>query len=351
MESEKFPACAIDGDYLYTVTLKEHVLEKINIKTYEIEYILDIGEYVEKGRKTVDLIKKNKGYIYLFEYNGKRAIQLDIKNMKSKIFQISQEEIDGYSSVEFYENKIYLLPRRNNFILIFDTEINQVHRCEPIFKNVKCIERNMENKFEKVCSCSYFKDEKIYIFSSMTNVLSIYDVIKNTIKNIELTLIHGGVKSMQVYNNKSYVLDSENKLWQFNTESCELSFIVDTGEEGFYYGNFIVTDKNIVFLPRFGEIIKIYSDNKLEVYSHYPQDITFENYNGHSKFCGYCDDKENYYIAMHSANYLLIIEKHTGRCKWIKLIENYEKYLEYHDGFISEEKSNLKEYILHIIER
>lgn len=351
MESAKFPVGAVIDDYLYTVTLKEHILEKISTKTYEVEYITDFGEYVEKGRKTLNLIKKNGEYIYLFEYDGRRAIQLDVKMKKSKIFKISQDGNGGYISAEFYDNKIYLLPKDNNCITVIDIEKDKIYESEQIFQNNEWNENNIEGMSPKVCSCSYLKDTKIYIFSNMTNMVKIYDVEKNSVENKKLTVLQGGVISLQIYNKKCYILDTEGKLWQFNDETNELDFLVDAEGKGTYFVNFIVTDKNIVFLPLFGEKIKIYQDNKLEIYNKYPYDIMFEKYKGHSKFYGYCDDEDNYYVAMHSANYLLVIEKHTGQCKWIKVTEDYQKYLQYHSGVISEKMVSLKEYIAHEIER
>lgn len=43
------------------------------------------------------------------------------------------------------------------------------------------------------------------------------------------------------------------------------------------------------------------------------------------KYYGYCENSKFYYFAMHSGNYILSIEKESGKEKWLKPIRILEK--------------------------
>lgn len=346
MESAKFSVCTVLNDEIYTLTLHEHILEQINKKTLKVNYIKDIDGYPDKGRKTINIIAKNDSFIYLVEYDGCRLIQLSLKNKKAKIYDIELQENGGFSSIEFFENYVYLFPCRQNYIVKIDIEKNTINKTASVFKN---LEPKKDSGMMRTCSGTFCRKNKVYIFMKESNQIAVYDLKNDRFENYFIDTNQCGINAVHTYGNTAYLLDMEGKLWIFNQDTMKLELVIDTLEDNYYFIDFLICDSGLIFLPRFGENIEIYKDGELEIYRNYPEDIKFLKNKGHSKYYGYGEDENYYYVAMHSANYLLMINKHTGEFNWSKIKENYEEYSQYHEGVISEKSVDLREFIEHQI--
>lgn len=327
MKKEIFPVCAIKDNFLYCSTLSKHILEKINLYTYEIEYINDIELYELQGRKTVDLLKFNNGYLYLFEYDGKRIIRLGFEGQPTKIFNTGIDTEEGFSSVEFYNNQLYLFPKYTNKFMIMDLDSGMVVGKEKIFEvlDETKIHLNEIDVDRRICMGTIQKDNVIFVFSESTDKVACIDLEAQTVKEIKLK-IGGGCSAIQMYNNKLYILDAEGKIWYGEKGVEELELLVDTKYVMGYFRTVIVTDCNIWLIPCFGDEIVVFQDGSLEIYDNYPKDHTFIQTKGHSKFYGYSENCDDYYFAMHSGNYMLTISKKTGNERWIGLKEDALEY-------------------------
>lgn len=357
MNSALFPACIVLNNCMYCVTFGEHILERINMSTYEVEYICDSNKSVLRELTTVDLIKINGKYIYLFEYNGKRVIQVHIETKKTKVFQVCEEENGGYASAEFHNNKLYLFPKFINQIIIIDLNTEEIERKENIFQNIETKEKvnwlYKDVEFSKrICSKTYIKDDSIFIFSEISNIVAKYNITSGVIDNSKVLDLANGCISVQLQDDRCYLLDESGKLFLSDVYLNKLSLIIDTEKPYPYFMDFAVAKHLIWFLPCFGNEIMVYDINNITIYKDYPLDIKYIEAKSHSKFYGCCEDKENYYFAMHSANYMLIISKTSGKEKWVKPKESCKRYLQYHrDNVIQEGLMNMDEFIINVEHR
>lgn len=347
MKKEIFPVCAIRDDFLYCSTLSKHILEKINLYTYETEYINDIELYDLQERKTVDLLKFDNGYLYLFEYDGKRIIRLGFEGQPTKIFNTGIDTEEGFSSVEFYNNQLYLFPKYTNKFMIMDLDSGMVIGEENIFEVLDETKIHLKELDidRKICMGTIQKDNVIFVFSESTDKVACINLETQSVKEIKLE-IGGGCSAIQMYNNKLYILDAEGKIWCGEKGVDKLELLVDTKYVMGYFRTIIVTDCNIWLIPCFGDEMVVLQDGSLEIYDNYPKDHTFIKTKGHSKFYGYSENFDHYYFAMHSGNYMLTISKKTGKEKWIELKEDvFEYWKHYCHNPMPEGNFGLKDFI------
>ena len=134
-----------------------------------------------------------------------------------------------------------------------------------------------------------------------------------------------------------YILTIEGNIYTWDIKHSEIKVIFKYRGKMSYLNlsKIVVTDKNIWCLPAFGDDIVIISGEKVNIYDSYPADFKYHD-NIRSRYYEYCEDRNNYYFAMHSANYILCINKDNGEERWFRPIEpEIEEKIRYHIKNIS----------------
>lgn len=346
MNAAIFPACDVKDNYLYCVTLKEHILEKIDLATYEIEYLDGMDGYSIQERKTVDLVRINGDYIYLFEYDGMRIIQVQPESGRTNIIHVCEEENGGYASVEFYKNKMYLFPQLKNQIIVINLETGEkscfYYDAGQADTKWKLGEHELD---KRICSAAYMQEENIYLFSEINNKAVKYSIADGKIEYIPLPYVENGCISVQRKEDACYLLDGSGRICAADKNLGGGSVIIDTEKECPYFGEFVIAGNFVWMLPWFGNEIRICNRKETKVYTDYPEDFRYFKAKTHSQFYRYCEDDKNYYFAMHAANYLLIISKESSEGQWMKLKENCQTYLKYLGGMVRESRFGLDDFL------
>lgn len=367
-----FPASAIDkNSILYYVTHYEHIIKKLDLSTGEVEYIDSPKEFDLKFWDGIDKLFWCNDILYLFEQNGKRILKYSLLEKVSKCINLNCTTYlwDNWVSCSIYNNCIFAFQSFANQVVKIDFQANRVKKQKiglEISYNfeqeneIYTFENKKLNIPHKLYSCSYQIGNDIWLFTEKLQVVVKYNLI--TEKGIKCELpdeIKGCIHAVW-YKKIFYILSIDGNVFSWNYLNNHVVCLFDSKGEfqyPFFY-KLAITDKNIWILPSLGkDIFVIDLENlKEKKYSAYPEDFCYIGGSSRSKYYGYSEDIMNYYFAMHSANYLLIINKTDGKAKWIRPKEpDFNKQINYYQkkDRIQFEKAELglKEFIFFTSER
>lgn len=171
----------------------------------------------------------------------------------------------------------------------------------------------------------------MWLFQRSGELVVEYDLESDTWREFELSIRIRECVHVTVYAGYMYILSAEGKIYRWNRKDNIAEEIADcrsTSRMDFVFSRIAVTDKGIFLLPLYGEEI-FYIDLKtknVKKYDSYPEDFRYCELSW-SKYYGYCEDDNQYYFAMRSANYILTINKRDGIEKWVKAkLSSYEEY-------------------------
>lgn len=325
-----FPTCVVKQDKIiaFTSYMKLPIAEDIHTGNMEL---LDRAEGYDMHFAADYMLNENSD-IYVLELNGKRLMKYNINDKKCHYIDIecNSKQWDNYAAFSKYGKHLYVFPRYLDELIIIDSETGTVQRDKSLYLK-------MEN-YKKQDDFSYFwcgcqSGKIVWLFPKRGNWAAAYDMEHNRWEEYSLSVdINCCVHVMQ-YTDKLYILSSEGKIYCWNMKDKQVEEMADcssTDIEGDIFGRIAVTDKNIFLLPAIGESIFCIELQTREIkkYESYPDGFKYCGPKEWSKYHGYCEDDENYYFAMRSMNYFLIINKKTGKEKWIEpTIPCYEEFI------------------------
>lgn len=359
-----FPACTRDNrNGLYYVTHIDHSIKRLDVSNGKTEYIDNPGEYKPRQWKGVDKLFFQNDFLYLFEQGGKKLLQYNVLDGKSKCFELDYDlnNCDNWAVVTMYHDTMFAVPSFANRIIKLHVNSgaeSSMELCSDIdyqFDSKKYFgtKDNIIMPYKLFsCGCRIKKD--IWLFTETNQYVVRYDLLEE--KSVQYLLpdeIRGCVHA--VWNEKLfYILDLDGRVysWDYLSNKTEIIFDCKTPKPYPYFRKLVITSKNIWIVPFTGKDIYIVrlEDGKESVFNNFPIDFHYFEDDGRSKYYDYGEDEEKYYFTMHSVNYMLVIRKVNGEGYWLKPIEPAAEeclryYIKNYDTSFSEKEWKLEEWI------
>lgn len=325
-----FPACTVYKNKMYYVTHGERALKSVDLETGVVKYIdspkgYDLTEWRGIGRLIL-----REDVLYLFEENGMRMLEYSLLKNTARCFKIDCDQylFDVIAAAEFYEDKIYIFPSFANRLVRIDLKSGQVESRERLCPDEKYIvdledriildEKNDMPMKLFVCGCRI--GDLLWIFSKKYVVR--YDLSTELFQKYILS----DMINMCIYavwkNEMFYILSIDGSIytWEPKSNETEIIYVNTVVSTCLYFSEIVVTEKNIWMIPCFGDDIYIIDleTKKRTIYDLYPEEFKYYEIEGRSKYSGHFEDDKKCYFAMHSSNYILIINKTDGKAEWLK---------------------------------
>lgn len=345
-----FPTCVVDGKgSIYCVTHIEHIIEKIDLNRNNVKYIKNPPKYIPTEWGAVDRLLFDNDRIYLFEENGRRLLEYSLIEKKSRCFELNcnLHICDNYAFCTIENNILFVFPSFLNKIIKIDLEDGKVKFKENLCRDINYIfgqekilyiyDESELNLPCKLYSCGCQIGHEVWLFTERKQLVIRYNLLTETyIEYLLPEYIDGCIHVVQK-EKIFYILDAKGNvyLWNFRDGKAELLFTGKSTDKYPCFWRIAITNINIWMLPSIGEDIYIINilTKETKKYDRYPKDYCYYPYPERSKFYGYDEDAENYYFAMHSANYMLIINKFTGKGKWLRPKEaDLDERIKYYKG-------------------
>lgn len=342
MISEKrklFHSCTKIGNSILGFSSYGNLPIFIDLDIKKMFFIENLKEY--QSFITQDILCVGDNIIAL-ELNGKRVLQCNLAQKKCYYFDINchKEEWDNYAAFARWGNSVYIFPKYISWLTIFDVEKGEIKEGQILCAEEDYLNNNVNDEKLAYFDCGCQVDNQVWLFRKMDNHFIEFDMKSHIWKKYELPIKIQNCVHICEYNEKLFILSSEGNIyiWDIKKHYLEWFGNYGSGENAYDFSRVVVTDKNIYLLPSLGkEIISIdLKTRESEIYQDYPRDFQYCGDKAWSKYHGYCEDDNNYYFAMRSANYMLTINKSSGIVRWIKLeqptLENYIKIFNYYNN-------------------
>ncbi len=273
--------------------------------------------------------------LYLFEQNGERLLEYSLVNKSSRYFELKCNifSCGNWTICAVYNHMIWAFPSYANKVIKIDLEKGKIEENEKLCPDIN-YNFNQEDEFlisygkeigfpYKLYSSGCRIDNEIWLFAERKHFILKYDLSKDIYEKYSFPVTIGSCVWALHRNGIFYILTIEGNIYSWDFLNNRVELLVETENRYPYYSKFVITDTNIWLIPLFGAdiyLIDLKSKRK-SIYTDYPKDFSYYIDAARSKYSEYTEDEDNYYFAMHCANYLLIIEKKTGVGHWIKPIE------------------------------
>lgn len=329
-----FPACVIsEQGIIYYVTQKEHALKELNMDSQKVKYIDNPKGYEPAEWTGVDRLLLDNNKLFLFEQNGSRLLEYSLTERTCRYFDLNCNiwSCDNWSKCVIARNKVFAFSSFANKVVKVDLSNGDI-KIEKIHHSISYLfyqekERYIYDNSEieipcKLFSCGCQVNKEVWIFTERKGIVLKYDLFREESIVYSLPKSINGCMHVIWIKGLFYILSIDGKVfsWDLQKNKAKLLFNGKIKFPYAYFGKIAVTNKNIWILPCFGKDIYVMNlkSNVEELYSTYPKDFCYDIDPSKSKFYGYTEDSKNYYFAMHSANYILIINKESGKEIWVK---------------------------------
>ncbi len=317
-----FSTCIMIGKMIYSSTCNGNFFITVDLNGFKLDYIHGVKNYEDF---VADEMICDGDNIYILEVNGSRLMKYNIQEKKCEYIKIGCEGkgCDNYSVFAKYEKNIYIVPKYKDTIIKIDLDTGKriENRRKYLSNNRIKYEDNLNTN---ICfEYGLQSDNLIWIFSCSDRLIVCYDMKLKKWEKYEIPLkiddcIHG-IK----YEEKIYLLGSKGIIYCWDPKNYSFAIIADCRKnvnDFNEYGRIIIANKIIYLLPALGkEILRIYlNTGEKEIYHCYPNDFQYCAPQSWGKYYGYCESEEYYFLAMRSANYILAVDKKTGKANWIK---------------------------------
>ena len=163
---------------------------KINLQTYQVEYINNLNGYRMKNIEPVEHMICVDGIIYTLERSGNYLIIIDIEKRNCSYIWIgcNDRETDNFAYLTYNDGCIYIFPRYRSQILRFESATQNINILEyDINENIICGVRNKND---------------IYLLTSDGNCIIQFNIVKDNIQNLYI--------NTKIYNISSCTSDGKN---------------------------------------------------------------------------------------------------------------------------------------------
>ena len=321
-------------DKLYGITEKTKVLISIDVES-EAADVLDVPAFKDK----VDYIIKSKSSIFAVAVYGKWIAEIDMNSNLIKYYDVDVlvRGIVKFSDYFCTGNKIVMLSHNEAFIYVFDMSL----------KTGKLIDIQI-NGVQVPLEAGYRKENEMHLYSGVSGIHVIYDMERdcisdmNTMKKIgTIDYIFSGKKEYYaLVRNKIFNLDDQMLIYEIESNDC--------------FNRACKAGDLIWILPRYEDEIYLLDlkTKQCRKYKDYPSDYEYNVSGFYSKFIGCTESEKSIFWSMKTNNYILCIDKDTGRERWLRpcIDDEAERKalfkLLHNDGeIVSEKICNLNQYI------
>lgn len=346
MRRKLFSACAIDRNTLYCVTHNNKIIKKIDVINGKTEYIDNLEECGLININNVDYLLFANNKLYLFDQSGRGIAEYSLTDKRVRYFELDYQSylFWNYISGAIYENKLFIFPS-------FCDEVTKIELNSGLIKRKRILDFATNYAFNeryvycdtdnknclplKLFSCGCQVGKYMWIFSETQSFAICYDLSSEQSEIYYLPAYILGCIHAVYHGGIFYLLNLSGNIYSWNSNNNEIKLLFDNSGDCLYPQSLYiaVSNKRIWLIPFYGEQIYVINiDNgERQLYNNYPDDFSYNGENGWSRFYGYCEDKNNYYFAMHSSNYILIIDKSMGKERWVEPVDiNLDQEAKYH---------------------
>lgn len=319
-----FSSCALINNTMYSVTNLGRIPIKINLQNH-------IMTSIDKWNKDYIVNSENMivdgSDIYLLEIEGYYILKYNIDSNQCHKCRIDCHKNDwgNYAAYAKYKRNIYIFPKYISKIVKVNLDKNMV---------ISNIDYNLYNEDEKEeIKFEYGIQEKnfIWLFQKEGSQIIVYDMETDSWKSYTLPQKVKYCVHVVLRNCIFYILSMEGKIYSWDIQNNSMRMIADCSDSSEHtssFGRIVVINELIYLLPALSELIyKIdIETGKAEIFDDYPEDFQYIEPEGWSKYSDYCEDENCYYFSMRSSAYIFCIDKKSGVTRWIcpKIsVENY----------------------------
>lgn len=324
MQRFLFTNCTLVHNELFVVGAWGGLPAKMNPYNGKIEYFNDMKNLIVRQNSVViDFMDYYQGKIYALDSNGKDLVVFDLEEHQCQYLSINcnYQRERNFVAFERYQQDYYIFSKYNNRILMLNTETNEIADIAGCLDDIDEIQ----------CACRI--KNSVWLLPQNANEIYCYDLSKRTKKIYKLKkTIHNCIHAI-FKDNCIYILNTFGLVYIWNIKEMELSEITDLEtecDEKLSMIRIIYAGNRLILLPASDSVIKILDllTRKIQIYNNYPTD--FYDQTSWVKYYGYCEDEKYYYFAMCASNYLLRIEKRTGKLIWTRPQNLKGKEIQFH---------------------
>lgn len=207
MRKINFSSCAVMDNKIWFVT-NDNDFICMDIFSGEAHYVMPRGNKVFNG--VINTMVKYKRKIYWVEQNGERLLSYDVDTMFCKTYMLNGINAYGgiaFCSINIIGNKLVLLPKYNDEIIIFDLEEETFSERKNIFSKYISFSKNGYVDYVVLMN------ECVYIFLNDGFTIIKYDLEEDEISTILQESKRAHVYSSCLYKNSIIDLDCEGNIW------------------------------------------------------------------------------------------------------------------------------------------
>lgn len=317
-----FSAGVIIDHTIYFFPDDENTIMKINMDNWKMEYFDKFTNRYGSFWGRADNLKAVGKTIFKLTLDGSFIEVLSIEDgMYTKIpIYIGKRIWGNYAGFEAGRNHIYIIPRWERRVI----QIEAFHFKKKEINLAPEYGMKVPVKQFTQFAAVYMEGCTLWLFEAGNKQVDRLDIEKNIWIFYVLPIDIGNCADVCRGNECFYILTESNCLyiWNPKTNYCELFW----KDEKYcvmarYFGKVLmIQQQKIILLPTFGDdIVSIdIQCGKCACYDGYPQDFIYlDNKNG--KYTNRFEDADYYYYPMWMSNYLLKINKKSGKIIWQKL--------------------------------
>ncbi len=348
-----FLASAVSQKKMFFFTSFKRIPMMQDLHTGEVCHLEKLINYDPKF--ITDYMTVSENDIVALELNGKRLMKYNTVDKICTYFELDYNgrNCDNYALFTSWGRKLYVFPRYGDKFIIIDLEKEKVQKNKILSSKIQANRKNKEKDTMSYFWCGCQLENKAWLFSKQGNMAVVYDMNSSMWQEYEIPGNIDNCVSVMPYEDKFYLLNSKGIVYCWDAKCALVEIIADCSNssgDNTRFSQIGVSGKRIFILPALEKDI-YYVDLKtrqINKYETYPKGFRYCGPENWSKFYGYCEDEECYYFAMRSANFMLVLNKQSGKEKWIKprqlLREEYIKvYFNYNRSLLQETECNLED--------
>ncbi|WP_196606667.1 hypothetical protein [Pectinatus frisingensis] len=325
--SNLFVSCGKIYNKLYCNNIADGTWIELELKTGVCKQLNATNIYLGNGwNNGGDYFLEEDGIVYLVENNMKRLAWYDTSLDEGGYYFLNginyTDVLPNASCAVIYNHRLYIFPRFDTKIIVFNIQDKKIEKYIQISNIVYNHKKNF-NIETALFPCGMHIKNSVWLFSPYCDSIVQYNLILNKMFIYKYPIDTGKCIDVSFFNDDFYILDIGGNIIKWSPLTQKQNIVMKTGKPYPAFGRVVVTEKNIWVLPAEENEIIFFDHliSKLVVYDEYPLNFHYIlRFEHQSKYFRGCDDKEWYYFAMCASNYMLTINKYTGKAHWIKPI-------------------------------
>ena len=319
-DSLQFFSCVKIGNELYCTTIAEKILMKINLLSGKLTLLSRLSPtwngawFYALYSNFLYMPARNCSCIEKYDTISEMHQTIEWENTNHNSWDC------GYTGCFAYQDKLYISPRYDDKIIIYDVKEDRF--VDPFILGANCDNLTKKDNEEptEIYTRALMADNRIWLFPRSQGDIHIYDMDTGNAEQIPLPKKIDGCKEVIFHAGVIYIMDWAERLYVWNEKEDYARCVFDSLCSAPYFQTFAVTDRNIWLLPGIGTDIYIYNliSGKARIYGEYPADFRYEPLaDGVSKYRECAFDENKYFVPNQTGNMVLTIDKTTGSGTWI----------------------------------